>query len=42
MIRRSRLASAVLYALGLVVLLLIFLAWRQGGLALLQLDRILC
>lgn len=42
MTRRARLLSALLLMLGAVALLISFLAWRQGGLTLLQLDLGLC
>lgn len=42
MTRRSKLLYALLSLIGAAVLLLIFLAWRQGGLTLLQLDLGLC
>ena len=43
MTRNARFMFAALAAIGMAtMLLLIFLAWRQGGLALLQLDISLC
>lgn len=42
MTRRARLVSALLLMLGAAALLISFLAWRQGGLTLLQLDLGLC
>ncbi len=42
MTRKAKLAATALALAGMAVLLLIFLAWRQGGLTLLQLDLVLC